>query len=118
MSGQSFWSNEAREFLLECGRQDLVDRGDAFAQRLTALILTAMSRLDQYAKQGDLYCGRGGMDSLAHPEALAHLDEFVNVQLRSEIDSLEHLLDVFDDLRAREESVTTPDLPKSLPKWY
>lgn len=115
---QTFWSEEARNFLLECGRQDLVDRGDAFAERVSALILTAMSRLDQYAKQGDLYCGRGGTSSLGEPEALAHLDEFVNKRLADEIASLEQLLEVFDDLRERVDTTPVREPPKSLPRWY
>jgi hypothetical protein len=99
---QSFWSPSAKDFLVECGRQDSVDSGDALAERVCALLLTAMSRLDQYAKQGDLYCGRGGQSDLAKPEALAHLDEFVTKRLHDEIEALEHLLEVFDDLRERE----------------
>ena len=115
---QSFWSEEARDFLLECGRQDLVDSGDALAERVSALLLTAMSRLDQYAKQGDLYCGRGGNGSLVKPEALAHLDEFVNKRLHSEIEALEHLLEVFDDLREREPAAPVQKPMPPLPKWY
>jgi hypothetical protein len=85
---------------------------------VSALLLTAMGRLDQYAKQGDLYCGRGGISDLAKPEALAHLDEFVNKRLHSEIESLEHLLEVFDDLRERELPAPVQKALPSLPKWY
>lgn len=115
---QSFWAQEAKDFLLECGRQDLVDKGDALAERVSALILTAMSRLDQYVKQGDLYCGRGGISSLAKSEALAHLDEFVNKRLQTEIESLENLLSVFDDLRERSQPEPTQEVLRPLPKWY
>lgn|SRR5512135_2306230 len=117
-SRQTFWSKEVKDFLIECGRQDLVDSGDALAERVSALILTALSRLDQYAKEGDLYNGRGGTSLLSHPEALAHLDEFVSVRLRNEIEALERLLDVFDDLRERHESVPVPEIQETLPRWY
>jgi hypothetical protein len=117
-SRQSFWSTEARDFLLKCGRQDLIDKGDALAERVGALILTALGRLDQYAKQGDLYCGRGGTSLLEKTEALFHLDEFVNVRLRDEIDALEKLLSVFDDLRTREVQVPVIEESASLPQWY
>jgi hypothetical protein len=117
MPRQSFWSNEARDFLLECGRQDLVDSGDALAQRVAALVLTALGRLEQYAK-GDLYSGRGGVDLLNHPEALAHFDEFVNKRLRAEIVVLEQLLATFDDLRERQDSAPVPESKDILPRWY
>jgi hypothetical protein len=117
MSRQTFWSDEAKGFLLECGRQDLVDKGDALAERVSALVLTAISRLEQYAKDGDLYNGRGGTSLLSQPEALAHLDEFVNVRLKQEIESLEQLLGVFDDLRERQESGPV-QTKETLPSWY
>ncbi len=118
MARQTFWSKEARDFLQACSRQDLIDRGDALAERVGALLLTAQSRLDQYAKQGDLYCGRGGTSLLVESEALAHLDEFVNVRLRNEIAALEQLLEVFDDLRERESSAPVQETEVALPKWY
>ena len=115
---QTFWSEEVRDFLVECGRQDLVDRGDALAERVSALMMTAMGRLEQYVKEGDLYCGRGGTSLMSHPEALARLDEFVNVRLQDEVDILEQLLEVFDDLRERESSAPIPSIMDSLPNWY
>ena len=115
---QTFWSDEAKSFLLECGRQDLIDRGDALAQRVSALVLTALSRLDQYAKTGDLYNGKGGTSLLSQPEALAHFDEFVNTRLRNEVEALEQLLCVFDDLQKRQEAAAAQELDGALPKWY
>jgi hypothetical protein len=118
MPRQTFWSDEARDFLLECGRQDLVDSGDALAQRVAALVLTALARLEQYAKAGNLYTGRGGVDLLSNPEALAHFDEFVNKRLRAEIVVLEQLLATFDDLRERQDSAPVSEARDILPGWY
>jgi DNA-binding ferritin-like protein len=115
---QTFWAEEVHDFLVECGRQDLVDRGDALAERVSALIMTAMGRLEQYIKEGDLYNGRGGTSLMAKPEALAHMDEFVNKRLQDEVEVLEQLLETFDDLREREPVSPTPNLMDSLPKWY
>jgi len=92
-----FWSPEAKSLLLHYGRQDLVDRGDALAQRVTALITTAQGRLDKYIEYGDLYNNKGGASDLTHPHSLMQLEEFVNVRLRDEIEALENLLNVFDD---------------------
>jgi len=122
---QSFWSEAAKEFLESHGRQDLIDKGDALAERVAALILSAMNRLRQYCHEGDLYNGKGGSSGLEHPEALPKLDDFVNVRLRQEIDALEHLLEVFNDLHDRhqqEEHTIVLNSPNSnnidLPDWY
>ncbi len=115
---QTFWSEDARKFLEECGRHDVLDRGDALAERVSALIMTALSRLDQYVKEGDLYCGRGGTNLLEEPEALAKMEEFVNTRLRSEIDVLEKLLEVFDDLRTRKAPASVEQTEGALPAWY
>jgi hypothetical protein len=113
---QTFWAKEVQDFLIKCGHQDLVDRGDALAERVSALILTAIGRLDQYMKDGDLYCGRGGMDLMHNSEALAHIDEFVNSKLQDEVDALEQLLRTFEDLRKQE--TITLEVTDSLPNWY
>jgi hypothetical protein len=96
-----FWSDQARDFLLTAGRQDLVDKGDDLAERVAALTLTAIARLNQYATIGGLYDGSGGTSLLNDPLALQKLEEFVEVRLRAEIDALENLLAVFDDIRTR-----------------
>ncbi len=114
----NFWSEEAIRFLEECERHDIIDRGDALAERVSALVTTALSRLDQYVREGDLYCGRGGTSLLEEPEALAKLEEFVNTRLRSEIEALENLLEVFDDLRSRKTSAPVEQPGSTLPAWY
>lgn len=105
-----FWSEPVRLWLKACGRQDIVDRGDALAQRVTALLVTVRQRVDQYLSEDDLYSGRGGLpelqgacspDAAARANALSELDTFVNVRLRQEISALEDLLSVFGDLRER-----------------
>jgi hypothetical protein len=98
----SFWSPEAREFLLSYGRQDLLDRGDAYAQRMTALMFTAMNRLEMWAKEGDLYNNAGGRYDLMKFDAMPELEDFVNNRLPDEINALEQLLEVFDDFKAIE----------------
>lgn len=125
MSRQSFWSEEAKKFLESCGRQDLVDKGDALAERVTALITSSMNRLRQYCHEDDLYNGKGGTDVLDHPDALVKLDDFVNIRLRQEIDILEKLLETFDDLRDRKKKeleetiIVLPTLETyDLPDWY
>ncbi len=114
MSKHNFWSDKTKEFLLANGRQDLVDKGDALAERVAALILTALNRLNHYAVDGDLYNGVGGENLLNDPQALNKLDEFVNTRLKSEIRALEKLLETFDDLKQRAE---TDDI-SILPVWY
>ncbi len=99
MSRQSFWSNEARTALVDSGRQDLVDRGDALAERVAALILISIGRLDRYAEHGDLYSGRGGEDAMYAENPIADLEHFVNERLPEEVAALENLLSTFDDLR-------------------
>lgn len=106
MSRPGFWSEPVRLWLIACGRQDLVDRGDAFAQRVTALLVAVRQRADQYLEHDDLYSGAGGdgpatADPAEAVAALAELDEFVNVRLRQEMSVLEQMLAVFDDLRSR-----------------
>jgi hypothetical protein len=108
----NFWSPEAIELLSAADRKDVVDKGDALAERVSALITSAVSRLEDYIRNGDLYCGRGGSDLVGAPEAVAAMDEFVNVRLKAEIKALEQLLSVFDDLRDR------PGPPAQLPLWY
>src|ERR1700690_3045689 len=98
----SFWAPEVREFLEKCDRQDLIDRGDQFAERVAALILTALFRLETYAKSGDLYNAQGGKSALADKDTLIQLEQFVNVRLKQEVEALEELLNVFDELRVPE----------------
>ena len=109
-----FWSPEAVELLVSAGRQDVVDRGDALAQRVSALMSTALVRLNDYVENGDLYCNRGGADVAGSPGAVESLDEFVNVRLKAEIKALELLLKTFDDLKLRSEVSDLSDLPS----WY
>lgn len=106
MTRPSFWSEPVRLWLKACGRQDLADRGDALAQRVTALLVAVRQRADQYLEHDDLYSGAGGdgkasADPAQAAAALAELDQFVNVRLRQEVDALEAFLSVFDDLRTR-----------------
>lgn len=112
----NFWSPEARELLVAHGRQDIIDSGDALAERVTALVLTAVNRLEKYTKDGDLYCEKGGQDLISQENAVGALDEFVSVRLRSEIDALEHLLEVFDDFQPQEPP--KEDNIFGLPPWY
>ena len=119
MSRPGFWSEPVRLWLIACGRQDLVDRGDAFAQRVTALLVAVRQRADQYLEHDDLYSGAGGdgsatADPAAAAVALAALDEFVNVRLRQEMSALEQMLAVFDDLRSRQATSSALDLCESL----
>jgi hypothetical protein len=109
----NFWSPEAVAVLVSAGRQDVVDRGDDLAQRVSALMSTALVRLEDYVRDGDLYCGRGGLDLVGTQDAVESMDEFVNVRLKAEIKALELLLKTFDDIRTRHE----PRSP-SLPSWY
>ena len=101
----SFWSEPVRLWLLACGRQDLVDRGDALAQRVAALLVAVAQRAEQYVSSDDLYSGAGGGAPPSTPAdagpALAAIDEFVNVRLREELSVLESFLATFDDLRSR-----------------
>ena len=99
MSRQSFWSEDAKRALVDAGRQDLVDRGDAFAERVTALVLMSIGRLERYAEYGELYSGHGGETSLESESPIQDIENFVNVRLPEEISALEHLLSTFDDLR-------------------
>lgn len=110
---QTFWSEPVRLWLRACGRQDLVDRGDALAQRVAALLVAVRQRVEQYLSEDDLYSGRGGAEELpaasspdeaARAAALARVEQFVNVRLRQEIAALEEVMSVFDDLRARRAS--------------
>ena len=116
----SFWAPEVREFLEKCDRQDLIDRGDQFAERVAALILTALFRLETYAKSGDLYNAQGGKSALADKDTLIQLEQFVNVRLKQEVEALEELLNVFDELRVpenlRPSHENTVDF--KLPSWY
>jgi hypothetical protein len=115
-----FWAPEAEQFLKNCGRQDLIDKGDDFAERSSALLMTALARLEKYAKEGDLYNAQGGKSLLSKPEALACLDDFVNRQLRNEVNVLEKLLETFADIRAPEpiRPVRTVPMGNELPSWY
>jgi len=115
MSRPGFWSEPVKIWLKACGRQDLVDRGDALAQRVTALLVAVRQRVDQYLEHDDLYSGAGGdgkatLDPAQAAAAIAELDEFVNVRLREEISVLEGMLAVFDDLRTRTGSESALDL--------
>ena len=96
----SFWSPEAKQLLVSYGRQDLVDRGEALAQRVTALMLSATNRLESWSKDGNLYNGMGGLSDMNHPNVVGVLENFVNVRLRAEIDALENIMCVFDDLKS------------------
>lgn len=93
----NFWSPEVISFLKRSGRQDLIDSGDALAQRVTALVVTARERLEKYIKERHLYDDLGGTSLLNDPDAIEAIDHFVNDRLRSEISVLENLLDVFDN---------------------
>lgn len=119
MSRPGFWSESVRIWLKACGRQDLVDRGDALAQRVAALLTAVRQRVDQYLEDGDVYSGRGGSSSLPSdpsmiPAAIAELEEFVNVRLRQEMSALEGMLAVFDDLRSRPAVSPVHDVCESL----
>ncbi len=114
-----FWSEPVRLWLIACGRQDLVDRGDALAQRVTALLVAVRQRADQYLEHDDLYSGAGGdgkatLDPVQSAAAIAELDEFVNVRLRQEISVLEQMLQVFDDLRGRPAVASVHDVCDSM----
>jgi hypothetical protein len=119
MSRPGFWSESVRIWLKACGRQDLVDRGDALAQRVTALLVAVRNRTDQYLEHGDLYSGHGG-DGLAPSDpsqassTIAELEEFVNVRLRQEMAALEGMLAVFDDLRSRPANSSVHEVCESL----
>lgn len=113
-----FWSDQARDFLLQVGRQDLMDKGDDLGERVAALVLTALNRLNQYFTSGGLYDGSGGTSLLSSPHVLQELEEFVNIRLRAEIDALENLLLVFDDLSRRRMASDGIDCLDSLEKWY
>jgi hypothetical protein len=112
-----FWSEPVRLWLLASGRQDIVDRGDAFAQRVTALLVAVRQRADQYLTSDDLYSGAGGGlpvsgDSVS--AAMSAIEEFVNVRLRQEISVLESFMSTFDDLRSRPSSGTSFEVAESL----
>jgi hypothetical protein len=94
----NFWSPEALLLLKRFQRQDLIDRGDALAERVTALLLTARNRLEKYVDHGALYEGKGGKDLMGHPDSIIYIEDFVNNRLRAEIDALENLLNTFDDI--------------------
>jgi len=93
-----FWSPEAESFLKRNQRLDLVDKGNDLAERVTALMLTARNRLEEYVTRGNLFNNKGGLGSLNGPEALSELEFFVNERLREEINALEILLNTFDEL--------------------
>lgn len=117
---QKFWSDAAVSVLKANGRQDLVDKGDALAQRVAALVLAASERLRQYSERGDLYNGRGGLSGFADRDAVAQFEEFVNVRLKREIKALEKLLEVFEEIEAPGEAMTAgpASFSRSLPDWY
>lgn len=115
----SFWSEPVRLWLLACGRQDLIDRGDALAQRVAALLVSVAQRAAQWVQQEGLYSGAGGElhaggDPEAAVSALVELEEFVNVRLRQEISVLESFMSTFDDLRSRPGSGTPFEVAESL----
>jgi len=83
--------------LLAAGRQDLVDSGDALAERVAALMLTTINRLKKYSKYGDLYNGQGGAELLSQNAPMYEYEKFVSERLRAEIDALECILGIFDD---------------------
>jgi len=116
---QGFWSEAAMAVLRANGRQDLIDKGDALAQRVAALVLAASERLRQYSERGDLYNGRGGLSDFADRDAVAKFEEFVGVRLKKEIKALEKLLEVFEDIEARGEAGAHGPAPSGrLPDWY
>lgn len=100
----NFWSPKAIEKLKACGRQDLIDKGDALAQRVTALMNTAKNRFDTYLTTGDIYSNGGGEKVLNSPHFLSEIDKFVNDRLPKELNALEQVLAVFDDLNERDDS--------------
>lgn len=95
----SFWSPEALTLLKENGRQDLIDRGDAFAQRVTALIHTSQNILKQWSELGNLYNNKGGVDENNIVRTVEELEEFVNCRLRAEMSVLEDLILIFGDMK-------------------
>lgn len=112
-----FWSEPVRLWLLASGRQDMVDRGDALAQRVTALLVAVRQRADQYLTSDDLYSGAGGelpASGDTATAAMADIEQFVNVRLREEISVLESFMSTFDDLRSRPASVPALDVAESL----
>lgn len=111
-----FWSEPVRLWLLASGRQDIVDRGDALAQRATALLVAVRQRADQYLALSDLYSGNGGLPEAGDTmsSAMADIDEFVNVRLRDEISVLESFMSTFDDLRLRPPTASAQDVAESL----
>jgi hypothetical protein len=98
MPRTSFWHPEVAEILVQMGRQDLLDRGDALGERVAALLLTAHNRLKDYMEIGDLYANKGGASLLDSDGIVESLEHFVNVRLRAEIDALEQLLETFDNI--------------------
>jgi hypothetical protein len=92
-----FWSEQTKRFLQSHGRQDLIDRGDQFAERIAALFPVVDKRIHQWLAKGCLYDGKAGTDFLTSSTAINDLEEFVNVKLRNEIDVLEAFLNTFED---------------------
>jgi len=97
MTRPGFWSEQAKSFLIGKNRQDLIDRGDQFAERITALLTVADKRIDQWMNRGCLYDGKAGTDFLVSPTAIQELEKFVNVKLKNEIKALETFLNAFED---------------------
>jgi len=97
----NFWSLEVRDHLVRCGRQDLIDSGDALAERVAALMLTTINRLKKYSKYGDLYNGQGGEELLSQNAPIFEYEAFVTERLRAEIDALECILGIFDDFHEK-----------------
>ncbi len=84
----TFWSTEAIENLLDAGRQDLIDRGDAYAERLSALLLTAKSMIDDLIESGKLYNRSGG----ANTSDIMTIEYMINIQLKECIDAIENMI--------------------------
>jgi hypothetical protein len=97
MSRLNFWDPQVKVYLIQCGRQDLVDSGDALAERVAALMLTTMNRLKKYSRYGDLYNGKGGRELIETGAHIGEYEQFVSERLRQEIDALECILSIFDD---------------------
>jgi gamma-glutamylcyclotransferase (GGCT)/AIG2-like uncharacterized protein YtfP len=99
-----FWSDEVRSFLEWWDRRDLIDKGDDLAERVAALVLTAIGRLNQHAEKGHLYDGTGGSNLLGHDSnSLTRIEEYIEESIKPEIKVLEKLLDVFEDLEKPKE---------------
>jgi hypothetical protein len=89
----TFWSTESIETLLNNGRQDLKDRGDAYAERISALLLTSNGIVDKLINSNSLYCGVGG----GQTANIMELEHLVNGELAGLLDTLESFVASFQE---------------------